>query len=102
MSVFFNTIIQKYPWIKNRYFLVLFGFAIWMFFFDVYNVPMHGKLWLKNQELQEQKAYYQQKISELKQEQHDLFKDDESLERFAREEYLMSRPGEDVYVLEEE
>ena len=102
MSDFFNSILQKYPWIKNRYFLVLLGFSVWMFFFDVYNVPMHGKLWLKNKELQEQKTYYTEKISELKKEKLDLFKDDESLERFAREEYFMSREGEDVYVLDEE
>ncbi len=49
--------------------------------------------------LEAEKSYYQEKILEVKEEQQALMSNSEKLERFARENYLMRKPNEDVYVI---
>lgn len=52
--------------------------------------------------LENEREYYEQKITEVKAEQDALLKDKEKLEKFAREHYLMKKPTEDIYILVEE
>ncbi|HSZ26219.1 MAG TPA: septum formation initiator family protein [Cytophagaceae bacterium] len=86
---------------KSFYFLVSLSFLIWMIFFDpndfISQYQMRGKL----KDLEDGKLYYQEKIVEVEQEREALLKDDKKLERFARENYLMKKPSEDVYVIVE-
>jgi cell division protein FtsB len=56
----------------------------------------------KLSELEEEKVYYQEKIEEVKKEKEELFSDNDKLEKFAREKYLMKKPNEDVYILKKE
>lgn len=54
------------------------------------------------QELEEEKTYYEKKIEEVEQDRKELMGNDELLEKFAREKYLMKKKSEDVYVIEKE
>ncbi len=52
--------------------------------------------------LEEDKEYYTEKIEEVKKEREALIGNKQKLEKFARENYLMKKPSEDVYILVEE
>ncbi len=52
--------------------------------------------------LENEKEYYQEKIADVKQERHELLSNDELLEKFAREKYLMKKESEDLYIIVEE
>ena len=47
------------------------------------------------------KEYYEEKIKEVEKDHNELFGDRESLEKFAREKYLMKKETEDIYIVVE-
>ncbi len=51
--------------------------------------------------LKADKTYYEEKIKNDRQKMKELMTDDESLEKFAREQYLMKKPNEEIFVVEE-
>jgi cell division protein FtsB len=52
-------------------------------------------------ELIEQKEYYKERIASDKQKLEDLKSGVADLERFAREQYFMSKPDEDIFIVVE-
>ncbi len=50
-------------------------------------------------QMQKQKEYYAKKIEEDTRRTNELLSDDENLEKFAREQYLMKKPNEEVFVI---
>ena len=87
---------------KSFYFIATLFFVVWMLFFDSNDVLTQYKLDRKLNDLQDQKAYYQQKIMEVKNDREELFSNNDLLEKFARERYLMKKKEEDLYIIEEE
>lgn len=83
---------------KTRYSLVLYVFIGWMCFFDANNLFYRLQIYSDLREARQQKEYYREELAEIKLEMQQLFSNDESLERFAREKYFMKRPNEDVFV----
>jgi cell division protein DivIC len=55
----------------------------------------------KRVELEKEKKYYEEKISEVKNEREALLNSDELLEKFAREKYFLKKESEDVFVIVE-
>ena len=53
-------------------------------------------------DLDDEKEYYQIEIQKTKSDLEELTTDINSLERFAREKYLMKRDNEEVFVIVEE
>lgn len=51
--------------------------------------------------LKADKTYFEEKIKNDRQKMKELMTDDESLEKFAREQYLMKKPNEEIFVVEE-
>jgi cell division protein FtsB len=51
--------------------------------------------------LEEEKVYYLNKIEEDRKKIHELQTNLENLEKFAREQYLMKRPDEDIFIVDE-
>ena len=66
--------------------------------FDKNNLIEAWRLRQKINELEAQKEYYQQKITEDSTILENLW-DDDYLERYAREHYLMKRKDETIYLL---
>ena len=87
---------------RNFFFLTAFFFLMWMLFFDSNDIYSQYKLSRKLNNLGARKAYYQEKIIEVRQDREELLNNPELLEKFAREKYLMKKPSEDIYVLVEE
>lgn len=90
------------PFTKNRYFLVAFAFFVYMLLFDQNDIFTQFELKSELRELEDNKAYYQERIKETKKDLNDLLTDNTHLEKFAREKYLMKRPNEEIFVLVEE
>ena len=72
-----------------------------MFFINSMDVFSVLKLRSKLSELKDQKEYYLQKIESVKKDREALLNNEELLEKFARENYLMKKPNEDVFIVEE-
>lgn len=90
------------PIFKNFYFVTLAVFFGWMIVLDSNNLVARYKLGSKLRSLRAEKEYYQEKIKEVQKDRSELFGDDESIEKFAREKYLMKKETEDIYVIAEE
>lgn len=85
--------------IKNKYFITILFFIVWMLFFDQNNIGNRYKLTSNLNNLKKQKAYY---LSEIEQNQimtDKLSHDTAFIEQFAREKYLLKRDNEDIYVI---
>lgn len=84
----------------NKYFIVTMIFLVWIAFFDSNNVIR----WIGvRKTLHEQKSqikFYEQEISATESKINYLKSEKDSLEKFAREEYLYHEEGEDVYLIE--
>ena len=87
---------------RSFYFLFSVSFLIWMLFIDSNDIYTQYKLNQKRQNLEDQKEYYLEKISEVKQDREELFSSHKKLEKFAREKYLMKKETEDLFIIEEE
>lgn len=96
---FLNAILRKYPLLANRYFLAFAIFMVWVVFIDASSLISQYSGNRKLFELKKEKRYYQQEIRKTKAELHDLFSDEQSLEKFAREHYFMKKDSEDVWVV---
>jgi cell division protein FtsB len=68
---------------------------------DSNNLIARYQLSAKLRSLENEKEYYEEKIKEVEQDRNELFGDRESLEKFAREKYLMKKETEDIYVVVE-
>ncbi len=82
----------------NKYFLSFLIFAIYLCFFDQYNMFAQIKLSSSVQELKVEKQRYEQQLVNALKEKEMLKKD---AERYAREHYFMHKENEDVYIIEE-
>ena len=86
---------------RNFYFLTAFFFLLWMVALDSNNLFMRYQLTSKLRSLENEKVYYEEKIKEVEKDRNELFGDNESLEKFAREKYLMKKETEDIFIVEE-
>jgi cell division protein DivIC len=87
---------------KSFYFLFSFFFLIWMLFIDTNDFYTQFKLNQKRKNLESQKEYYQEKISQVKEERDELFSNGQRLEKYAREKYLMKKETEDLFIIVKE
>ena len=84
---------------KNFYFVTGFIFLVWMLFLDNNDLISQLRLSSKYNDLLEEKEYYQEKIKEVELDREGLMSDEELLEKFARERYLMKHAEEDLFVI---
>lgn len=97
------SMLDKLPgFTKNFYFIAAVLFAGWMLFFDTNDIYSQYKLNQKLLELEGQKAYYEDRIVEVRSEREALLNDKDLLEKFAREKYFMKKAGEDLFVIVED
>lgn len=83
----------------NKYTITSLIFLVWLTFFDRNNLVEKMQLRSKIATLKKEKAYYQDKIEEDNRKIKELLSSKENLEKFAREQYLMKRPNEDIFVI---
>ena len=86
----------------NFYFLFSLFFLAWMLFVDANDLFTQFQLNQQRRNLEDEKAYYMEKIREVKKDREELLSNDQRLEKFAREKYLMKKPSEDLYIVIEQ
>ena len=86
---------------KNKFVLATIFFVGWMLFFDHNNLFLHFQYRAEFNELKQSKQYYKDQIEQTKKD-IDLIKTNPLwMEKVAREQYLMKRENEDVFLVRE-
>jgi len=89
------------PKLRNKFFLTGLVFIIWMLIFDSSNWIEIFATRRRISNLEDEREYYLQKIEEDKQKIKELRTSPENLEKFAREQYLMKKPNEEIFIIDE-
>jgi cell division protein FtsB len=93
------TIKKILGYLRNKYFTVTMLFLVWICFFDRNDIISEGKLIYKINKLKSERVYFQKQTDIANEELKELQTDPSSLEKFAREKYLMKKDNEDIYVI---
>lgn len=92
--------IDKIPAIfRNKYFLTIFLFLIWIILMDSNNLLLRIREVRELRKLKSDKEYYTNKIENDKNKLKELKTDNHNLEKFAREQYRMKKPDEDLFIV---
>jgi cell division protein DivIC len=84
---------------RSFYFITGMLFLVWMLFFDSNDFVTQYRMSRQLSILEQDKEHYLEKMAEVQQDREELMGNAELLEKFAREKYLMKRPGEDVFIV---
>ena len=87
------------PLLKNKFTLTLIIFIGWIFFFDQNNLTERIENLNQLHSLEKDKMYYMEKIKVDSQKLHELKTNARNLEKFAREQYLMKKKNEDIFIV---
>lgn len=87
------------PFLKNKFTLTLILFLGWIIFFDQNN--LFDRVHNLNQlhQMEKDKVYYLQKIKDDSVKLNELKTNKGNLEKFAREQYLMKKKNEDIFIV---
>ena len=83
----------------NKYIVTGTAFAIWMMFFDTNDFPLQIKRLRELNKLEQNQKNMAQLISNTQKELGLLKTNPETLEKYAREKYLMKKDNEDLYIV---
>lgn len=85
--------------LKNKYFLAVIIFAVWMLFFDKNDMISQYGYSTKVSKLKQEKDFYLQQTAAVKKDLAELDSNLNTVEKFAREKYFMKKDNEDVFVI---
>jgi cell division protein FtsB len=88
--------------VKNKYLITGVIFFIWIALFD--SSSCYDRIRLKREyiKLENEKNFYLEKIKRDSISYQELKTNNENLEKFARENYLMKKDNEDIFIIVEE
>ena len=86
-------------WLTNKYLLTGVFFAIWMVFFDPKDILSDLERRDKLNDLQKSERHLKTLISESSQELYLLKNNAQSIEKYAREKYMMKKNNEDLFIV---
>ncbi len=87
---------------KNKFVITLTSLAVWIIFFDKNDLGTQLQLQKEVKKLEDERNYYAQEIKSITSDLKELSTNPKTLEKFAREKYLMKRDNEDIFVIVEE
>jgi cell division protein FtsB len=93
----FKDVLRK---LNNRYIYATVIFLVLFLLVDQFNFFEQRKLRRTLKDQQQQIEYYEQEISESKELLNRLENDTATMERMAREQYMMKRDNEVIYLIE--
>jgi cell division protein FtsB len=94
----FETLVRV---VRNKYAMAVIAFVLWILFFDRNDVFTQWDRKSELQKLETSKEYYVTEIASLKKELVELQSNTAILEKFARENFYLKRPNEDVFIVED-
>ena len=93
----FKEILRK---LNNRYIYATLAFLVVILFIDQFNLFEQIRLKKSLKDQKQQIEYYEKELSESKQYLNALQKDTATMEKVAREQYLMKRDNEVIYLID--
>jgi cell division protein FtsB len=85
--------------VRNKYMLTTCLFILWMLMFDQNNLNERRKNNRDYNQLIREREYFQAKIEENRKRIQELKTNNDNLEKFAREQYLMKKDNEDIFII---
>ena len=87
-------------YLKDKFFLAATGFAIWILFFDRNDMITQVNRREELNSLQKSKKYYTEQIAQERKVSEELRSDPATIEKYAREKYLMKRDNEELFIIQ--
>jgi len=87
------------PVLINKYTITIAAFLVWVIIFDRNNLIFSYNLKSQLNKLKKEKEYYSTEIKKNKEAIKELTTNNKTLEKFAREKYLMKKENEDIFVI---
>ncbi len=84
---------------RNKYILATVFFIVWIFFFDHNDLITQMERVNELHKMEQSKAYFSKQIEENRKFSNDLEFNAATIEKFAREKYLMKRENEDLFLI---
>ena len=95
-------LITRIPaWIRNKYFIAFAAFCVVVVFLDKNDLFAQLERRRELRKLEKSRDYYQTQISAERKELEALKNNPATLERYAREKYLMKRDNEEIFLVPE-
>ncbi|MFA6770061.1 MAG: septum formation initiator family protein [Bacteroidales bacterium] len=88
--------------IRNKYLIGSFFFILWITFYSSNNLIRWSRVVLNVSEQESQKRYYKEAIKAMDEKLNELNSNKDSLEKFAREQYLFKEDDEDIFIVEQD
>lgn len=88
--------------LRNKFLLTALVFLLWLLLFDQNNLMERRRSARNYNQLLQEKEYYQKKVEEDRKRINELKTNTDNLEKFAREQYLMKKDDEDIFVIVDE
>ncbi|HWR99809.1 MAG TPA: hypothetical protein VN249_04290 [Prolixibacteraceae bacterium] len=85
--------------IANKYLIAFMVFCVWMIFIDDNNIFFLRRNVNTLKEYRVEKAYFLEKIRADSIHLHEMKANAKNLEKFAREEFLMKKKDEDIFLI---
>ena len=85
--------------ITNKYLITGIAFAVWMMFFDRNDLPLQINRVRELNKIERNEKNMALQISNTQKELELLKTNPETLEKYAREKYLMKKDNEDLYIV---
>ena len=86
-------------WIKNKYLIAGVAFIIWIFFFDPKDIPSSVNRIETYKKLQQTELNLNKKITETRKDLDLLKTNPQTIEKYARENYMMKKDNEDLFII---
>ena len=89
-------------WLKSKYLITASAFIVWMIFFDRDVVTLQWKRINELKQLQQTEKELDAQIADVKKELDLLRTNPYTLEKYAREKYMMKRDNEDLFIIRDQ
>jgi hypothetical protein len=86
-------------WLRNKYILSILIFIVWMIFFDRNDLISQYSYRQQLNKLQEDKEFYLKEIERNQKDLYYLMSDPANREKYAREQYLMKKDDEELFLI---
>ena len=85
--------------LTNKYLFVFLAFSVWMIFLDDHNILFLRQNINKLKRYRIESGYYKEKILKDSERLKELKTSSKNLEKFAREQFLMKKKNEDIFLV---
>ena len=86
-------------WLKNKYLLTGTAFLVWIFFFDPKDIPSTINRIETYNKLQKNEQHMTKQIAETNKDLDLLKTNPQTIEKYARENYMMKKYNEDLFII---